>query len=109
MEKQRDTRFKKGQPRPPNAGRKKGTPNGSTQEVMALCEEYDFNPIEAMIVIAQDESKRLDVRVKCMDAVADRMYPKRTHSTHDVSDELRETAARLIAGRARVAAATTTE
>jgi len=71
---------------------------------VALCAEYDFNPIEAMIVIAQDESKRLDVRVKCMDAVADRMYSKRTHNTHDVTEELREIAARLIAGRARVAA-----
>jgi hypothetical protein len=72
---------------------------------MALCAEYDFNPIEAMIVIALDESKRLDVRVKCMDAVADRMYSKRTHSTLDLSDEMQKVAQALVAGRERVAKA----
>jgi hypothetical protein len=72
---------------------------------MALCAEYDFNPIEAMIVIALDESKRLDVRVKCMDAVADRRYSKRTHNTHDLGDETRRIADALVSGRERVAKA----
>ena len=31
--------FEKGQPRPPNAGRRKGTPNKSTQEVGQFCRE----------------------------------------------------------------------
>jgi hypothetical protein len=44
-----DTRFKPGQPRSPNAGRKAGTPNKKTQEFMAMLQQHNFDPGEELI------------------------------------------------------------
>jgi hypothetical protein len=40
--------FETGKPKLPNSGRKKGTPNKNTQDVMALCDRLGCNPIEIM-------------------------------------------------------------
>lgn len=40
--------FEVGKPKHPLSGRKKGTPNKNTQDIMELCDKLGCNPIEIM-------------------------------------------------------------
>lgn len=53
----------------------------------------------------QNPAHRLDLRMKAAAEAASYKYAKKHQTTHDITDELRETAARLIAGRERIAKA----
>lgn len=57
-------KFKPGQPRPANAGRKKGTPNKRTYEFMTTLNELDFNPAEKLVHIYNEAMKIFDTRKK---------------------------------------------
>ena len=52
------TSFKPGQPRPANAGRKKGTPNKKTVAFQQLLEKHNFDPGEELIYV-YNETKSL--------------------------------------------------
>ena len=45
--------FTKGSSKPPNSGRKQGTPNRRNLEVQELLARLDCDPIEGMVLIAQ--------------------------------------------------------
>lgn len=56
-------------------GRAKGTPNKKTTELMELL--GDYNPIQRLIEIAQDENTSLDMQVKINLDLLPYIYPKR--------------------------------
>ena len=56
-------------------GRKKGTPNKKTTELMELL--GDYNPIQRLIEIAKDENTSLDMQVKINLDLLPYIYPKR--------------------------------
>jgi hypothetical protein len=51
--------FKPGHKRPENAGRKKGTPNKLTQDLMAKCDELGVDPFEVLLHFAKGDWKTL--------------------------------------------------
>ena len=56
-------------------GRKKGTPNKKTTELMELLGNY--NPVKRLIEIAKDENTSLDMQVKINLDLLPYIYPKR--------------------------------
>ena len=56
-------------------GRKKGTPNKKTTELMELL--GDYNPVTRLIEIAKDENTPLDMQVKINLDLMPYIYPKR--------------------------------
>ena len=56
-------------------GRKKGTPNKKTTELIELL--GDYNPIVRLIEIAKDENTSLDMQVKINLDLMPYIYPKR--------------------------------
>lgn len=70
--------FKKGEPRPPSAGRKKGTRNKVLSEVAEMLHKEfpDYDPIMAMAKIARDETIDLQLRITCHKEVAQYIRPK---------------------------------
>ena len=74
----------KGNPRDVGAGRKKGTPNKSTQTLMEKCEALGCDPFEILIRFALggvgldlDEPVSNDLRQKSAKDAAEYLYPKR--------------------------------
>lgn len=67
--------FKPGQPRPANAGRKKGTPNKSTLALCSILSELKLDPVRALNeLLPQLEPKdQASVHMKLMEYI----YPKR--------------------------------
>jgi len=51
--------WPKGKPRPPNAGRKKGTPNKKTLEAQLLCEKLGVDPFEFLLLVVKGDEKAL--------------------------------------------------
>lgn len=68
--------FKKGEPRPPGAGRAKGTPNKKTEMLMEICERMKCNPFEGLVKLAQ-ESEDEGIRLGAYKEVCSYLYPKR--------------------------------
>ena len=75
------TRFKPGQPKPPNAGRKIGTPNRATilqrapkirslDEIKADPNAFRGSMAELLEAVARDDGQPLDVRLACANSVA---------------------------------------
>lgn len=56
-------------------GRKKGTPNKKTKELLELM--GDYSPLEALLKIAQDTKTPLDIKVKVNLDLMGYIYPKR--------------------------------
>lgn len=56
------TAFKPGQPRPANAGRKKGTPNKKTLEFQLLLQKHNFDPGEEFIYLYKEQMKIFEMR-----------------------------------------------
>jgi len=114
-------RFQKGVPRHPKAGRQPGSGNKLKADMDALrarARSGDINlatgeGIKDELIflewVWQNPLHRLDLRMKAAAEAASYKYAKKHQTTHDISDELRETAARLIKGRERVAAGKKTE
>jgi hypothetical protein len=65
----------KGSPKPANSGRKKGTPNKSTQTVAEILAKLKCDPIEGLAKIAM-ESEDEAIRVKCYSELARYRYPQ---------------------------------
>lgn len=87
--------WEKGKPRPKTSGRKKGTPNKKTQELLTVCEEMGFDPFRELLKKAQEGSE------KCLIEACSYLYPKRKAIEHSVDpnpymdmtlDELKEIA-----------------
>jgi hypothetical protein len=70
---------KKGQPKV--AGREKGTPNKSTQDLEAICAKHNVNVFEAMVILAvttDDDDKKF----QRLEAVSKYLYAKRKEVEH---------------------------
>jgi hypothetical protein len=71
--------FKKGDPRPPNAGRKKGSLNKKTASVMETLARNNFDIVQELIDCYQ-ECKRsgepVQSAIKCLDVLMPYVYPK---------------------------------
>lgn len=57
-------KFKEGQPRPANAGRKKGTPNKKTVAFLQILEKHNFDPGEELIFIYKEQRAIFEQRKK---------------------------------------------
>lgn len=62
-----DTKFKTGHTKV--GGRKRGTPNKSTEKINALIEK-DGCPVEFLLKLMNDDKQPLTIRVDCAKAVA---------------------------------------
>lgn len=78
-------KFQKGMPRPPNAGRKKGTPNKANTELQSRIKKHieekygvvDYDPVLAMAEIAHEKKHPIEIRQKCHSEVAQYFHPKK--------------------------------
>src|SRR3954451_24156929 len=69
--------FRQGQPKPPNSGRRKGTPNRRTTDVAARLEALGCDPIEGMARIAIDPANDIELRARMYTELAHYGAPKR--------------------------------
>ena len=56
-------------------GRKKGTPNKKTQELLTVL--GDYNPLEQLLIIVKDKNTPLDTKIKINLDLMPYIYPKR--------------------------------
>ncbi|MGE4131898.1 MAG: hypothetical protein AB7F86_09680 [Bdellovibrionales bacterium] len=66
--------FKKGEPRPPNAGRRAGVPNKRNKAVRDLIEESGKNPIATMLDLL--DHPEVGIRFQAAKELASYMYAK---------------------------------
>lgn len=57
-------------------GRQKGTPNKSTEDLLAICEKHGVNVFESMVILAAGEANR-DKKFEKMAELAPYLYAKR--------------------------------
>src|SRR5262245_17626102 len=71
-------------------GRKAGTPNRKTTEIMDLLAAHNCDPVEGVIKIAQDENNSPELRGKMFATLLEYCYPKRkaVELTTDQSNEI---------------------
>ena len=67
--------FQKGMKRPDNAGRKKGTPNKKTRELLELL--GDYNPAESLLEMLKNDRVPIDLKIKINLDLMSYLYPKR--------------------------------
>lgn len=87
--------FEAGQPRPENAGRKKGSLNKKNQEIVELAEELNCSPAKILMLIAigdQDSLKSdkpidLYTRMNAADKLMPYLYGKRKPIDSDGNDD----------------------
>lgn len=72
--------WPKGKPRPPNAGRKKGTPNRKTQDLEDLCAAKGINPFELLLEFTGPAP--LEIRFAALKEICQYLYPKRKAIEH---------------------------
>lgn len=77
--------FQKGMKRPENAGRKKGTPNKRTVELLSKLEELDYDPLEKLIIIANDDKTSTELKTKINLELLSYIYPKRKAVAMDIT------------------------
>ena len=73
--------WPKGKPRPESSGRKKGTPNKNTRDLMAICESKGIDVFQSMVelaIIAEDPATKF-IRLS---EIAKYLYPKRKEVEH---------------------------
>ena len=75
--------FKKGEPRPANAGRKRGIPNKATADVKALAQSYAPEVVKELARLALNAQSE-QARVTAIKEILDRAYGK-PHITAEVS------------------------
>lgn len=68
--------FKKGDKKPENSGRKKGTPNKISLGVDEKLREKGIDCIDEMLKIA-DDTENMDLRFAVYKEIAQYVYPKR--------------------------------
>lgn len=69
-------KFKKGEKRPPNAGRKKGTPNKATATFRDALSQHEFDVVMATIELYREIDTPPDIRFKCLYLLAEYSYYK---------------------------------
>ena len=69
------------------SGRKAGTPNRRTREVQEMLDGLNCNPIEGMVMIAEDESVDLSIRARMYTELAQYVAPKRKAIEHSGPDD----------------------
>lgn len=72
----------KGGPKTPGSGRKKGTPNRFTQNLMGICEEKGLDVFESLVEIALDKDPENKDRFPALKELAQYLYPKRKALEH---------------------------
>lgn len=78
--------WPKGTPRPPGAGRKKGTPNRATAELAARLAETGETPLEFMLATMRDIDKEFHVRLDAAKSAAPYIHPKLAAIEHTGKD-----------------------
>lgn len=73
--------WAKGKPRPEGAGRKKGTPNKSTQTLLDKCIAKGIDPFEALLELA-GTCDRDEIRLGALKEICSYLYPKRKSLEH---------------------------
>ena len=68
-------------------GRKKGTPNKKTQDLMAMCEARGINLFEAFLEIIEDVNADPNLRFSALKEAAQYVYPKRKAIEHSVDPQ----------------------
>ena len=68
-------RFYKGMKKPEHSGRKKGTPNKRTKELIELF--GDYNPAESLLEILKSDRVPIDLKIKINLDLMGYLYPKR--------------------------------
>lgn len=78
-------------------GRRKGTPNILTQELVELMHEKypDYNPVIQMASIAQDDTVEMVHRVQCAKEIAGYIFPKRKSIESNITGNMRLVAVEL--------------
>lgn len=66
-------------------GRQKGTPNKRTQELLDKLRELNFDPLENLVVIANDETTSTELKVKINIELLNYVYPKRKAIAMDIT------------------------
>lgn len=78
--------FKPGDKKPENAGRKPGTPNKKTTQLLEIWAEYDFCPAEEILKILNNESLRSQYLPKELTDLLEKLmqykFPKRKAIEH---------------------------
>lgn len=74
--------FQRGDPKPPNSGRRKGTPNKITREVAQQLADLGCNPVEGLALIAMNDKAEDAIRVRCYSELLEYVKPKL--SRHEV-------------------------
>ncbi len=75
MGRKNNGQFQKGMKRPDNAGRKKGTPNRKTRELLELLSDY--NPAVSLLEILKSDRVPIDLKIKINLDLMSYIYPKR--------------------------------
>lgn len=70
--------VKPGTPKPPNSGRKKGTPNHTTEDIAAFARLHSRRMVEKLVAIANDSEEPSASRVSAANSVLDRAHGKPT-------------------------------
>lgn len=68
-------KFEPGHPKV--GGRKKGSKNKFTRDLMEICETKDFNPFEALLEMAQNPKTKAGIKLGALKELCEYMYPKR--------------------------------
>ncbi len=68
-------------------GRKKGTPNRVTQDVIKRLQELDFSPLDELVSLYRDPQATIDIKVNIARDLAQYVYPKRKAIDHTSQGE----------------------
>ncbi len=71
----------KGKPKDPGSGRKAGTPNKKTQDLIEICEQEGCEPFRGMVKLAMQEKDPSEQFIKFAE-IAHYIYPKRKAVEH---------------------------
>lgn len=78
-----------GKPRPPTSGRKKGTGNKKTEEVIEILRRNKFDPVQELISLYQrtdSEERTVAVAGRLLTEILQYVYPKRRAIEHSGID-----------------------
>lgn len=67
-------KFKPGDKKPPNSGRKKGTPNKATQTFREALDVLNFNVAKSTVDLYYDMETPPDIKFKCLSLLAQYAY-----------------------------------
>jgi len=82
--------WPKGTPRPPGAGRKKGTLNRKTADLVEICKEEGIDPFRALLRLAVSPNDQ--IKIQALKELCQYIYPKRKaleHSIEPSNEELK--------------------